>query len=384
VACDGGHSTVRNLLGLPFPGRPGTHRAVLADVELTSVSELVPREPGHFSTLTRRAGGHWAMLVPLGGDRYRLTFGRTDEPHGGAERGQDRGQDPRRDRDHRDEPVAREEIATALRAVYGPGTVLGAVENPSRFTDATRQLERYRVGRVLFAGDAAHIHPPLGGQGLNLGVQDAFDLGWKLAATVRGRAPRGLLDSYHEERHPVAARVLHHTSAQRLLAEPDPGGDAAALRDIVVDLLRLPDANRYVAGLVSGLSLRLPLPGDHPLTGRRVPDADLLTAAGPARVSALLAAGGALLLDLTGAVPEDFPLPPGVGLVRATLPERGGEQELPGAQDHGCEPDLGAGFLGARVLLVRPDGYVAWAADGFPGRGDALLDAIGRIARPTG
>ncbi|QDL68752.1 monooxygenase [Streptomyces malaysiensis subsp. malaysiensis] len=337
VACDGGHSTVRKLLGLPFPGRPGTHQAVLADIRLSAVSPLVPRQMGHMSTLTRHAGGYWSMLVPLGGDRYRITFGHADQT----------------DLD-RDTPVTHEEIATALRAVYGEETTLGAVDNSSRFGDATRQLEHYRAGRVLFAGDAAHIHPPLGGQGLNLGIQDAFNLGWKLAATVQGRAPSGLLDSYHTERHPVAAQVLHHTSAQRVLADPNPTEDVAALREIVIDLLRLPDANRHIAGLMSGLSLRYPLSGDHPLTGQRAPDADLVTEAGATRLSALFGSGHAVLLDLAGTVPADLRLPPRVDLVRATSPAD----------------------LGAAALLIRPDGYVTWAADGSADHGDTLLATI--------
>lgn len=341
AACDGGHSTVRKLLGLPFPGRPGTHQAVLADIRLSAVSSLVPRQIGHISTMTRSAGGYWAMLVPLGGDRYGLTFGRTNQS--GADADVDG-----------DTPVTHEAIATALQAVYGQETVLGAVDNSSRFSDATRQLEQYRSGRVLFAGDAAHIHPPLGGQGLNLGVQDAFNLGWKLAAAVQGRAPSGLLDSYHTERHPVGAQVLHHTSAQRVLADPKPSEDVAALRDIFVDLLRLPDTNRHLAGLMSGLSLRYPLSGDHPLTGQRVPDADLVTEAGPTRLSALCASGHAVLLDLAGAVPAGLRLPPRVDLVRAS-----------------CADDLGAA-----ALLIRPDGYVCWATDSSADHGDALLAAI--------
>ncbi|MFK4687113.1 FAD-dependent monooxygenase [Streptomyces pristinaespiralis] len=340
AACDGGHSTVRKLLGLPFPGRPGTHQAVLADIRLSAVSSLVPRRLGHMSNLTRHAGGHWAVLVPLGGDRYRITFGRV-------------GQADRTD-DSRDIPVTPEEITTALQAVYGHETTLGAVDNASRFTDATRQLEHYRAGRVLFAGDAAHIHPPLGGQGLNLGIQDAFNLGWKLAAVVQDRAPRGLLDSYHAERHPVGAQVLQHTSAQRVLAAPNPSEDVAALRDIFIDLLRLPDTNRHLAGLMSGLSLSYELPGEHPLTGRRMPDADLVTEAGPTRLSTLFGSGHAVLLDLAGTVPAGLRLPPRVDLVRAT-----------------CTDDLGA-----VALLVRPDGYVCWAADSAAASGDTLLAAI--------
>jgi 2-polyprenyl-6-methoxyphenol hydroxylase-like FAD-dependent oxidoreductase len=337
VACDGGHSTVRKLLELPFPGRPGTHQAVLADIRLSAVSPLVPRRMGHMSTLTRQGGGYWAMLVPLGDDRYRFTFGRADQAD-----------------IPRDTPVTPEEITAALHAVYGARTVLGAVDNSSRFGDATRQLEQYRVGRVLFAGDAAHIHPPLGGQGLNLGVQDAFNLGWKLAAALQDRAPDGLLDSYHAERHPVAAQVLHHTSAQRVLALPDPGEDVAALRDIFTDLLRLPDANRHLAGLLSGLSLRYPASGGHPLAGGRVPDLDLATASGPTRLSALFGAGHAVLLDLGGVVPSGLRLPERVDLVRATCTEE----------------------VGAAALLFRPDGYVCWAADDIAACRETLQPAL--------
>ena len=332
AACDGGRSTIRKLLALPFPGKPGTNPSVLAEIRLSAVSASVPKQAGHISTMMRRAGGYWALLVPTGGDdRYRFTFGRSGET----------------DID-RDVPVTREEIATALQVLHGDETVLDAVVHSSRFTDATRQLEYYRVGRVLFAGDAAHIHPPLGGQGLNLGMQDAFNLGWKLAATVQGRAPSGLLDTYHAERHPVGARVLQHTSAQRVLAELDPSGDVIALREIFIDLLRLPDTNRYLAGLMSGLSLRYPPPGEHPLIGLRMPDLDLVTETGPVRFSTLLRSGHAVLLDLAGAVPADVRPPAHVDLVRAT-----------------CRDDLGADDLKAAAVLVRPDGYVSWAARGF-------------------
>ncbi|WNE97189.1 FAD-dependent monooxygenase [Streptomyces luomodiensis] len=342
VACDGGHSAVRKKLGMPFPGRSGTYLAVLADVRLSSVSELVPREQGHISTLTRQANDYWAMLVPLGDDRYRLTYG-----YYGSE---DRPEVTR------DTPVGDDEIAAALRAVYGEGTVLGGVDNSSRFSDATRQVERYRAGRVLFAGDAAHIHPPLGGQGLNLGVQDAFNLGWKLAATLHGRAPAGLLDSYHAERHPVAAGVLHHTSAQRVLADPRPDNeDVMALREIVTDLLRLPDANRHLAGLMSGLALGYEIPGArHPLAGQRVPDTELVTASGPARLSSLFGPGHAVLLDVGGLVPDGVRLPERVDLVPAK-----------------STADLGAG-----ALLFRPDGYVCWAADDAAACREGVLPAI--------
>ncbi|GAB3583048.1 FAD-dependent monooxygenase [Amycolatopsis endophytica] len=314
VACDGGHSTVRKLLRLPFPGRPGTYQAVLAEIRLASVSPLVPERSGHISDLTRTANGYWSMFVPVGGDRYRFTFaGETQATASG--------------------PVPESEIVEALTAVYGEDVRLAQVLTASRWSDATRQLEQYRHGRVLFAGDAAHIHPPLGGQGLNLGVQDAVNLGWKLAATLHGWAPDNLLDTYQQERHPAAARVLHHTSAQRVLATPHPSEDVAALRDIFIDLLRLPDANRHLAGMMSGLD-----------TADRVPDADLVTDHGTTRLSALLRTGRGLLLDLTG----DHPLPPGwadrVDRVRA-------------------KPD---NQLTDPALLIRPDGYRCWSPGGGP------------------
>ncbi len=153
--------------------------------------------------------------------------------------------------------VTAAEVARALTAVHGPPTELRRLLWGSRFSDATRQVTAYRCGRILFAGDAAHIHSPIGGQGLNLGIQDAVNLGWKLAAHVQGRAPAGLLDSYHTERHPVAARVLATTRAQGVLMSPPPDADdVRALREIVIDLARLPDANRYLAGLMCGLDLR--------------------------------------------------------------------------------------------------------------------------------
>jgi len=316
VACDGAHSTVRRLLGVPFPGRTETYVATLAHVRLDAASELVPARAAHFSQVTRQANGYWSMLTPLGDGAHRFVFGSTTAQPG------------------RDAPVSDSEVTEALTALYGAETRLGEVYGASRFNDATRQLERYRHGRVLFAGDAAHIHPPLGGQGLNLGVQDAVNLGWKLAATVLGTAPDGLLDTYHDERHPAAARVLRHTAAQRVFTAPDRDGNVEALREIVVDLMRTPDGNRYFSGLLSGLALDYP--GAH-----RVPDLDLTTAAGPTRLSALLHDGRGLLLDL-----GDHSTPAGfrgqVGVVRAATAD--------------------AGYRG-RLLLIRPDGYAADPAD---------------------
>ncbi|WP_410613822.1 FAD-dependent monooxygenase [Amycolatopsis sp. lyj-109] len=278
-------------VGVPFPGRTETYVATLAHIRLAAASGLVPARAGHFSQVTRQVDGYWSMLTPLGDGAHRFVFGSTTRQPG------------------RDAPVPDTEVTEALTALYGAETRLGEVYGASRFNDATRQLERYRHGRVLFAGDAAHIHPPLGGQGLNLGVQDAMNLGWKLAATVRGTAPSGLLDTYQAERHPAAARVLRHTAAQRVFTAPERGENVEALREIVVDLMRLPDANRYFSGLLSGLGLDYP--GAH-----RVPDLDLTTAAGPTRLSTLLHDGRGLLLDL-----GDHATPPGctgqVDVVRA-------------------------------------------------------------------
>lgn len=316
VACDGAHSTVRRRLGVPFPGRTETYVATLAHIRLAAASELVPARATHFSQVTRQVEGYWSMLTPLDGGGHRFVFGTTAKQPG------------------RDTPVSDTEVTEALTALYGAETRLGEVYGASRFNDATRQLAQYRHGRVLFAGDAAHIHPPLGGQGLNLGLQDAMNLGWKLAATVRGTAPAGLLDTYHAERHPAAERVLRHTAAQRVFTAPGRSENVEALRELVVDLMRLPDANRHFSGLMSGLDLAYP-------GACRVPDLDLMTASGPTRLSALLHGGRGLLLDL-----GDHATPPRftgqVDVVRAAT----ADDEYRG-----------------RLLLVRPDGYAVEPAE---------------------
>jgi 2-polyprenyl-6-methoxyphenol hydroxylase-like FAD-dependent oxidoreductase len=283
VACDGAHSTVRRLLDAAFPGEPGTRTSTVADIRLAPGSAPTPARDGHISSLVHTGGGYWTMLSNADGGRHRLVYGTLDHTEGVD----------------RDTPVTPVEVAEVLRAVHGSAR-LGELFETSRFTDATRQLASYRHGTVLFAGDAAHVHPPLGGQGLNLGIQDAMNLGWKLAATVSGHEPAGLLDSYHDERHPVGAGVLAHTKAQRVLADRRPTPDVAALRDIVTELIRLPDSNAYLAGLMSGLGLRYPMPGQPggPLVGTRMPDLSLTVAGGPASVSDLLRDGRPVLLDL--------------------------------------------------------------------------------------
>jgi 2-polyprenyl-6-methoxyphenol hydroxylase-like FAD-dependent oxidoreductase len=324
VACDGGHSTVRRLLGVPFPGQPRRMSAVAADLTLASRSATVPTAAGHFSQYPRSAGGFLTILHPLGpDDAYRLIFGRLsgDGPDGTA-------------------PVRADEVREALHAGYGPGTELGELRAASRFGDAVRQVERYREGRVFFAGDAAHVHMPIGGQGVNLGVQDAVNLGWKLAGSIRGWAPADLLDSYHEERHPVAARVLRHTRAQGLLMNVRQDEEVGTVRELVTELLRLPDTNRYVSGLTSGLDLR------YPRVGPRLIDVDLTTEDGPTRASRLMRSGRGLLLCLDGG--------------RRSVGDRSDRVEHVTAETD-------ADVEGAGALLVRPDGYLAWTdTDGTP------------------
>lgn len=340
VACDGAHSTVRRLTGVAFPGRAGTLAAVSADVELAAVSTTVPRSISHISTLTRIAGGYWMMMYPLeqAGDStglYRVVFG-----------------GPEQETLPRQAPVSAAEVARALTAVHGSDTELARLRWGSRFSDASRQLTDYRCGHVLFAGDAAHIHSPIGGQGLNLGMQDAMNLGWKLAAHVQDRAPAGLLDSYHTERHPVAARVLATTRAQGVLMSPPPDADdVRALRDIVIDLARLPDANRYLAGLMSGLDLRYDLADPDPLVGARMVDLSLQTEEGRTTVSTLLRSGRGLLLELGGHPSPSTPVPDSVDRLVALV------IASPVGTALGASP-------GVDRVLVRPDGHVCWAGSG--------------------
>ncbi|MFC4944528.1 FAD-dependent oxidoreductase [Pseudonocardia sp. GCM10023141] len=340
VACDGGHSTVRKLVGAAFPGRTGTMSAVTGDIALGEVADSVPRAVGHISMLMRTAGGYFMMLHPIGDaddhtGRYRIVFG-----------GPEQATLPR------EAPVTAGEITRALDAVH-PGTTLAQLYGATRFSDATRQVEQYRHGAVLFAGDAAHIHPPVGGQGLNLGVQDAMNLGWKLAAHLSGRAPAGLLDSYHDERHPVGERVIATARAQSVLVAAAPDDlNVLALREIVADMARLPDTNRYLSGLMAGFDIRYPESGqDDPLLGTRMIDLALDAGEGPTTVAALLRAGRGLLLEL--GAPGSGPTPVAAGLDRVVA------RVL--ASPIGT--DLGAG-PGVDRVLVRPDGYVAWVGAG--------------------
>jgi hypothetical protein len=246
------------------------------------------------------------------------------------------------------EPTLRD-LSEALVAVYGTDYGVHSPTWISRFTDMTRQAAAYRDGRVLLAGDAAHVHPPQGGQGLNTGVQDAVNLGWKLAQVVTKTSPESLLDTYHDERHPVGARVLHNTMAQVALSTPDDRHQA--LRDTMTELLSMDEPRRRIAGMLSGLDIRYDLGEGHPLLGRRMPDLDLHTAAGPTRVFTLLHDARPVLLNL--GEPGGFDISPWADRVRLVDARHDGLWELPVLGEIAAPP----------AVLIRPDGHVAWAGE---------------------
>ena len=279
VGCDGGRSLIRKAAGIEFPGWDPTRSNLIAEVEMTEEPELGirrdddgrprPRQVGVRDP--RRRGGLQGWGAGTGhGDRSS-----SSEP--------------------RSEPTLRD-LSEALITVYG--TDFG-IHNPtwiSRFTDMTRQAAAYRAGRVLLAGDSAHVHYPAGGQGLSLGVQDAVNLGWKLAQVINGTSPESLLDTYQDERHPVAARALRHTMAQTALQRQDER--TKALADVVSELAMMDEPRKRLAGIVSGLDIHYDLGEGHPLLGRRMPDLDLVTADGPLRVFELLHDAKPVLLNL--------------------------------------------------------------------------------------
>ena len=315
VGCDGGRSLVRRQAGIEFPGWDPSVVSLIAEVEMTEEPAVgIRRHDRGQSGMGRLADGRVRVVVSE----------REDAPAR--------------------EPTL-QDLSRALIAVWG--TDFG-VHNPtrlSRFTDRTRQAATYRSGRVLLAGDAAHVHYPIGGQGLNLGVQDAVNLGWKLAQVVEGTSPDTLLDTYHAERHAVGARVLRTTMAATALARSD--GRIDALRDIVIELLAMEGPRKLLAGMISGLDVHYDLGGGHPLVGRRMPDLDVGTEDGPTRMYTLLHEARPLLLNLGEAVD----LPAGAGRVRVVEASYDGGWELPVI-----------GEVAAPVaVLIRPDGYVAWA-----------------------
>jgi len=264
--------------------------------------------------------------------------------------------------EHTREPTL-QDLSEALIAVDGTDYGLRSASWISRFTDMSRQAVSYRQGRVLLAGDAAHVHPPQGGQGLNTGVQDAVNLGWKLAQVINKTSPESLLDTYHTERHPVGARVLHNTMAQVALTSP--GDRHQALRDIMNGLLGMDEPRRRIAGMLSALDVHYDLGEGHPLLGRRMPDLDLVTADGAVRVFALLHDARPVLLNL--GEPGGLDSTPWADRVLAIDAEYAGDWEL---------PVLGQVSAPAAVL-IRPDGYVAWVGEGDgDGTDTGLRDAL--------
>jgi 2-polyprenyl-6-methoxyphenol hydroxylase-like FAD-dependent oxidoreductase len=331
VGCDGGRSLVRKAAGIEFPGWDPTTSALRAEVEMTEEPELgIRRTP---------SGMH-----AIGKMEYEIRDGEVVYKKGGtvgvmlteAQVGAT------------SEPTLRD-LSEGLIAVYGTDYGVHSPTWITRFTDMTRQAAAYRQGRVLLAGDAAHVHSPVGGQGLNTGVQDAVNLGWKLAQVVNRTAPESLLDTYHAERHPLAARVLRTTMAQVALMRPD--DRIEALRESVSQLLSMDEPRKRFAAMMSGLDIHYDLGEGHPLLGRRMPDLDVVTADGPLRVFTLLHDARPLLLNLGEPGGIDItPWAERVQLVDATYV---GRWELPAL-----------GEVSAPIaVLIRPDGYVAWVGD---------------------
>lgn len=327
VGCDGGHSTVRRLGGFDFPGEDATREMFLADV----VGQRIrPRFIGE------KVPGGMVMAAPLADDVDRIIVC-------------EQGAAPRR----RSSPPPWEEVASAWQRLTGEDLHGARATWISSFSDAARQVSEYRRGRVLVAGDAAHIHLPAGGQGLSVGVQDAVNLGWKLAAVEQGWAPEGLLDTYHSERHPAGAKVLRNTRAQGLLYLS--GSEIEPLRQVVSRLMEVPAVGRHLSGAVSGLDLRYDVgPGDHPLLGRRLPDLPLGARAGSATALSLLHRARGVLIS------------PDPTIRRAAE----GWSDRIDLVDARLEPADGWPG-GTEALAVRPDGYVTWAAPagGDPGLG---------------
>ena len=345
VGCDGGRSLVRKAAGIDFPGWDPTTSSLIAQVEMTEEPELGIR---------RTATGVHA----LGKVKYEIRDGAVVYEKGGTV-----GVMLTESQVGTSEPTLRD-LSEGLIAVYGTDYGIHSPTWISRFTDTTRQAAAYRKGRVLLAGDAAHVHSPVGGQGLNTGVQDAVNLGWKLAQVVKRTSPESLLDTYHAERHPVAARVLRNTMAQVALMRVD--DRIEALRDSVSELLSMDEPRKRFAAMMSGLGIRYDLGEGHPLLGRRMPDLALVTANGPVRVFTLLHHARPVLLNLGE--------PGGVAIalwrdrVQVIDAECAGPWELPA---------IGP-VAAPTAVLIRPDGYVAWVGDQTQvGLADALTTWFG-------
>jgi 3-(3-hydroxy-phenyl)propionate hydroxylase len=335
VGCDGGRSVIRRAAGIDFPGWDATRSNLIAEVEIT-------QEPPR-GVRTDAVGVH-AMHPMEDGKTMRVVV--TEQQVGPSS-----------------EPTL-QDLSEALIAVFDTDFGIHDLTWISRFTDMTRQAAAYRVGRVLLAGDSAHVHYPAGGQGLSLGVQDAVNLGWKLAQVVNGISPESLLDTYQDERHPVTARALRHTMAQTALQRRD--DRMQALVDVVSELVHMDEPRTYLCGIVSGLDIHYDLGEGHLLLGRRMPDLDIVTADGPLRVYELLHDARPVLLDLGES--GGFDITAWADRVRLIDASYTGEWEL---------PVIGV-VTAPTAVLIRPDGYVAWVGEGTDaGLRDALAAWFG-------
>src|ERR1700737_59447 len=355
VGCDGGRSVIRRAAGIEFAGGDPSTSWLVAEV----------------------GGGEQPGCGCAGGDpatRWLMAEGEVvEKPEFGLRPGGGIGPAEGGDRirvvltehqvEHTSEPTL-QDVSEALIAADGTDYGVHILSSTSRFTDNTRQAASYRKGRILLAGDAAHVHAPLGGQGLNTGVQDAVNLGWKLAQVVKKTSPQSLLDTYHDERHPVGARVLQNSMAQVALTSP--GDRHQALRNTMTELLSMDEPRQSIAAMLSGLDIHYDLGDGHPLLGRRMPDLDLVTDNGPLRVFALLHDAHAVLLNL--GKPWGFDISPWAHRMLAIDAKYAGNWEL---------PVLGQVAAPAAVL-IRPDGYVAWGGAGTDtGLGAALTTGLG-------
>jgi 3-(3-hydroxy-phenyl)propionate hydroxylase len=346
VGCDGGRSRVRKAAGIDFPGWDATTSYLIAEIETAE-------EPAWGAR--RGENGMNAIAKLDGGKRARTVLNeKLIDRSGENSSGQ------------REEPTLRD-VREALIGVYGTDFGLRSADNISRFTDMTRQAAQYRHRRVLLAGDAAHVHSPVGGQGLNLGVQDSVNLGWKLAQVLHGTSPDSLLDTYHAERHPVGARVLRNTMALSALQRSDARIDA--LRDMMSELFQVDGSRNQYLSMMSGLDIRYDLGEGHPLLGSRIPDLDLVTANGARRVFTLLHKAQPVLINFGG--PGSFEIAPWTNRVQVVDATFEGVLELPVI---GPVPPPSA-------VLVRPDGYIAWVGDKTQqGLTDALTKWFGKPA----
>jgi 2-polyprenyl-6-methoxyphenol hydroxylase-like FAD-dependent oxidoreductase len=329
VGCDGGRSVIRKGAGIDFPGWDPTTSYLIAEVEMAADASSDSCQVPEWGIRHDSLGVHSLSRLEDGGPvRVMVTeqrLGLTSGPTLG-------------------------DLSEALIAVYGTDYGIRSPTWISRFTDMARQAAAYRDRRVLLAGDAAHVHNPVGGQGLNTGLQDAVNLGWKLAQVIHQTSPDSLLDTYHAERRPVAARVLRNTMAQiALLRHPD--DRTRALRDIISELLSMDEPRKRFAAMMSGLDIHYDLGAGHPLLGRRMPDLDLVTASGPLPVYSLLHDARPVLLNL--GEPSGFDISPWANRVESIDAKYVGDWDL---------PVLGV-VTAPTAVLIRPDGYVAWVGD---------------------